>query len=259
MIPVSAKQPKIGASARIDVSQNSTLRLSLQNPQPFPLSWRYSINSKKQLSRFGLTTHGINPALHGGSQKHLVVFKRVQGNATEPFSLRPAATASGCALSPPTSRWIFRRQFLWILLTAMTRRCTSPSTSTNTTMQLSLHSNFGKRPAGAVISSALAHPTFRNTSEFPGFCGSYFTEVCRPSRRSEGLSTAAGRSHPASILRNSSHVVFIDQVDGGASSSEGSSCTSMTVPSVIRPTPSSQARRSRSSSSGVFFLRRKSA
>ena len=62
------------------------------------------------------------------------------------------------------------------------------------------------------------------------------------------------------LVRNARNVIFVNEQDGGVVAVlRGISCTSMTVPSVMRPMPSSQVRRSRSSSAGPLGLRRKNA
>jgi len=88
LIPVSAKQPKIGASARIDVSQNSTL--AAQSPKPAAFSLELAVQHQFKEATLSLWVDdalALTRPLHGGSQKHLVVFKRVQGNATETLQL----------------------------------------------------------------------------------------------------------------------------------------------------------------------------
>jgi serine/threonine protein kinase len=88
LIPVSAKQPKIGASARIDLSQNSIL--AAQSPKPAAFSLELAVQHQFKEATLSLWVDdalALTRPLHGGSQKHLVVFKRVQGNATETLQL----------------------------------------------------------------------------------------------------------------------------------------------------------------------------
>jgi serine/threonine protein kinase len=88
LISVSTRNPKTGANARIATSQDSqpptaaasSLELEVQHQFKEATLWLW-VDDKLALTR----------PLRGGSQKHLVVFKSVHGNASETLQLRAGA------------------------------------------------------------------------------------------------------------------------------------------------------------------------
>jgi hypothetical protein len=85
---VSAKKPKTGANVRIGVAQNS----SPVSPPPVPAASSLELAVQHQFREATLSlwvddTLALTRPLRGGSQKHLVVFTSVHGNASETLQL----------------------------------------------------------------------------------------------------------------------------------------------------------------------------
>jgi eukaryotic-like serine/threonine-protein kinase len=84
LISVSAKNLKITANSRVDVSRNSTPALPPSKPAASSLELAVQHQFKEAtLSLWVDDTLALTRPLRGGSQKHLAVFKSVHGNASE--------------------------------------------------------------------------------------------------------------------------------------------------------------------------------